>query len=73
MNSSKLDRLAELEGYEDSILMLEDATFESIVPGICTNEMCDYTADIEPDCREGHCMSCNTYTVSSCLVLGGLI
>lgn len=72
-NWQKLNRLAELEGYEDSMDMLEDATFDSIVPAICTNEFCDYTTQMEPDQAEGHCEICGTKTVVSCLILGGVM
>jgi hypothetical protein len=70
---NKLVQLAELAGFESVIGMLEEATFDSIVPCICIREDCDYTTDLEPDCERGYCEQCGTNTVASCLVLAGLI
>jgi hypothetical protein len=53
--------------------MLQEATFDSVAWGICTNEDCDYSTQVEPDCREGYCECCHTQTVQSCLVLMGMI
>ena len=69
---SKLATLALIEGT--SIMeMLEQGTFDSVCPGICTNKDCDYTTEVEPDCRGGHCEECGTQTVRSALVLAGMI
>ena len=70
---SKLETLMEIEGYEDELEMLEAATMDSVAPGICMNEDCDYTTYVEPDCTEGWCEVCETQTVQSCLILAGLI
>lgn len=70
--SGKLDQLAEIEGME-VMDMLEQATFDSVATGICTNPDCDYTTEIEPDSRDGWCGNCETNTVKSCLVLAGII
>ena len=67
---SKLETLAEIEGM-DVMEMLEHATFDSVAPGICAN--CDYTCEVEPDQRKGYCEVCDTQTVSSCLILAGVI
>jgi hypothetical protein len=68
----KLNQLADLEGMEVDE-MLEQATFDSVAKGICTNPDCDYTTEVEPDQTEGYCEACGTQTVQSCLILAGLI
>lgn len=70
---SKLEKLAEIEGFETSEDMLEEVGFGSVVPGICVNPECDYTDEVEPDQEEGFCEECKTNTVKSCLVLAGVI
>jgi len=69
---SKIQELAEIEGMEIDD-MLEEATFDSVAKGICTNEGCNYTTEVEPDCSKGYCENCGTQTVSSCLILMGMI
>lgn len=70
---SKLARLAEIEGYEDSFTMIEDAITDSVCPGICTRKGCDYTTEVEPDCQDGYCEECETQTVQSALILAGIV
>lgn len=70
---SKINDLADVYGYENDMEMLELMAFESVVPGICTNEDCSYTTDVEPDATDGWCEECNTGTVKSCMVLMGVI
>lgn len=69
----KLQRLADLEGYADPMDMLEEASMDSICPGICMNPNCDYTIEVEPDQTKGWCEDCQTNTVKSALVLAGVI
>ena len=69
---SKIETLAAIEGME-VMEMLEEATFDSVSPGICTNPDCDYTTTVEPDCRKGWCENCQAQTVASALVLMGII
>lgn len=71
MDHPLLKTLAELEGYSDTMLLLEDNVFDSIVPGIC--EKCEATQDCEPDARENYCDHCGENSVKSCLVLAGVI
>ena len=71
MNQILLDKLVELEGYDSDMEMLEEATFESIVPGICEN--CFGTQNCEPDARKNWCDECQKPTVQSCLVIAGII
>jgi hypothetical protein len=70
---SKLKQLAEIEGYDDTMKLLEACVTDSVCPGICTNEDCDYTTEVEPDSATGWCEQCNTNTVSSALVLAEII
>ena len=72
MSKDKLATLAEAVG-KDSDDMLADATYDSVADGICTNPGCTYTTTVEPDQAHGHCEVCGTQTVSSCLVLAGMI
>jgi hypothetical protein len=69
---SKLQQLADMEGIP-VLEMLEEATFDSIAPGICTRPDCDFTTEVEPDQRLGLCEYCEAHTVKSCLVIAGLI
>lgn len=66
----KLKDLAEANGTTVDE-MLEEAAYDSVAPGICTNPLCDYTSDVEPDQDCGWCENCGTNTVKSCLVLAG--
>jgi len=71
-NDEKLKRLADVEGM-DEMELLEEATFDSVAKGICTNSGCDYTTEVEPDQDAGWCELCETPTVKSCLILAGMI
>ena len=73
MPRSKLDTLAESEGWNDWFDMATTYALDSVAPGICMNGDCDYTTTVEPDCTDGWCENCETNTVKSCLILGGLI
>lgn len=66
---SKLRKLTDIEGYEDTFDMLEAVTLDSVAPGICTNPNCDYSCNVEPDSENGYCEECETNTVTSCLIL----
>jgi hypothetical protein len=69
----KLKKLSENEGFDTVIAMLEEATFDSVSPGICTKPGCGYSTEVEPDQDRGWCESCNEGTVASALVLAGMI
>lgn len=69
----KLRTLAEIEGYDSVEDMLEEAVRDAVSPAICVNPDCDYTAEMEPDQREGWCEMCDTNTVQAALVLAELI
>lgn len=69
-NETLLKKLAQSEG-KNVMEMLQDATFDSIAAGICTE--CGYTTNVEPDMNTGYCESCGKQTVKSCLVLAGVL
>jgi hypothetical protein len=69
----KISKLAEIEGFDSVEEMLEEVATDSCNPGICTNEGCDYTVEVEPDCDSGWCEDCEENSVKSALVLLGLI
>lgn len=70
---AKLKTLAEIEGFSAVIDFLEAASLDSVSPGICTKEGCDYTAEVEPDQDRGWCEECRANSVRSALVLAELI
>jgi len=70
---TKLQQLAEIEGFPDTDTLLESTINDDVVPGICTEKGCDYTCSVEPDSDRGYCEVCQAQTVKSCLVLAGLI
>lgn len=70
---SKLAKLAEIEGFPSVEALIEGAVFDSVSPAICLNADCDYTAEMEPDQDAGFCEVCRTQSVSSALVLAGII
>jgi hypothetical protein len=56
MRKAKLGKLVELEGFEDENELFAAAMSDSVCPAICCNPDnpgCDYTAEMEPDQREG--------------------
>ena len=72
LRDDKLQTLA--AEYEASVdELLEEYGLDSVVPGICMNPGCDYSAEYEPDAREGWCEVCDTQSVASLLVLLGVI
>jgi hypothetical protein len=70
---SKVQTLADQSGYDSPEDMFEEVAFDSVHPGICTNAGCDYTTDVEPDCKGGWCACCEEQTVASIGVLMGII
>ena len=63
--------LFESEGVQDENEFVEEYGWNSTVPAICKS--CGWTAELEPDIRDGMCDKCDTQTVVSGLVLLGLI
>lgn len=72
-NQDKLDKLAEIEGFDNDIALLEAFAVDSVCPGICMNDDCDYTTEVEPDCSAGFCENCNDNSVKSAMILAGVI
>ena len=70
---TKLEKLAKIEGFAEVQNLLKATSYVSVSPGICTNQGCDYTTEVEPDQRHGHCEECRTGTVQGALVLAGLV
>lgn len=70
-DKAKLHQLMENEGYASLDELFEASVFDSLCPSIC--KFCDYTEDMEPDQNAGWCPECNTNSVVSALILGGLI
>jgi hypothetical protein len=70
---SKLDTLLEIEGLDSSDEFIQNFALDSIVPGICMNSSCECTYDYEPDQDKGWCDACSTTSVTSGLILLGII
>ena len=70
--ASKLDQLASTWGMSVSEL-IETYALDEVVPGICMNAGCTYSSEVEPDQRKGWCEECETTSVTSALVLAGII
>jgi hypothetical protein len=68
----KLDLLAQSQGLTVESYK-EEYVLSEVVPGICMNEHCEYTADVAPGEREGWCEECGTRSVRSGIVLAGII
>lgn len=73
MTWSKLETLMESEGQTDKTEFAAEMIYDSVCPGICKNRGCDYVTNVEPDCFNGWCESCETNSVISGLALMGLI
>lgn len=69
---SKLDELADEWGLTVGEF-IERYALETLVPGICMNSGCLYTAEVEPDQQQGWCEVCGTTSVRSGIVLARLI
>lgn len=68
-----LKELLQLEGSTTLLDLAKQAEIEGAVPCICMNDGCDNTAAYEPDCTDGYCEICETNTMKSLYILGGLI
>jgi len=69
----KLKTLLAAEGFPTLEAFLESTVTDSVCPGICMNEGCDLTCEVEPDQTRGWCEACDAGAVASGLVLAGLI
>jgi hypothetical protein len=73
LSHPKFKKLVAIEGYDDPVELLADATADSVCPSICMNEGCDFTTELEPDQDRGWCPECQANSMKSALVLTGLI
>ena len=70
---AKLMKLCDIEGFETIAELLGAVITDSVSPAICMTEGCDYTTEMERDQDAGYCEACGSNTVTSALVLAGLI
>jgi len=70
---AKLMKLCEMEGFRTLDQLLRHVGTDSVCPAICMTEGCDHTTEMEPDQDQGYCEACGGNTVTSVLVLAGLI
>ena len=71
--AAKLMKLCDREGFKSLNALLKASVADSICPAICMTEGCDYTTEMESDQDAGYCEACGGNTVTSALVLAGLI
>lgn len=71
--TNKIETLAQDWGYVDPEDLAEDYIFDGVCPAICMNADCDYSTEMEPDQDHGWCECCGTNTLSSALILMGVI
>jgi hypothetical protein len=71
--ATKLMKLCEAEGFDRLDDLLKLSVADSVCPAICMTEGCDHTTEMEPDQTEGYCEVCGGNTVTSVLILAGLI
>jgi hypothetical protein len=71
--AQKLMKLCDVEGFKNVDDVLFSSITDSVCPAICMTEGCDHTAELEPDSREGYCDACGGNTMTSALVLAGII
>ena len=70
---AKLMKLCEMRGFKTLDQLVGHAATHSACPAICMAEGCDYMTEMEPDQDCGYCEACGGNTVTSALVLAGLI
>jgi hypothetical protein len=70
---AKLAKLLEIEGFATSDDFAEAFVTDSVCPAICMSDDCDHTTELEPDQDQGWCEACDTATMTSGLLLMGLI
>jgi hypothetical protein len=71
--AKKLMKLCDLEGYKRVHDLLKVSVTDNLCPAICMTEGCDYTTEMESDQDAGYCEACGGNTVTSALVLAGVI
>lgn len=70
---AKLMKLCEMEGFKTFDQLLRHVGTDNVCPAICMTEGCNHTTEMEPDQDSGYCEACGGNTVTSALVLAGLI
>jgi len=73
VENEKLQIMVNKYGFNDEYELIEDYINDGVVPGICMNEDCYFTAEYEPDQENGWCEDCETKTVKSAMVLAGIM
>jgi hypothetical protein len=71
--AAKLMTLCDREGFKSLKALLKASAADNICPAICMTEGCNYTTEMESDQDDGYCEACGGNTVTSALVLAGLI
>ena len=71
--AAKLMKLCDAEGFERLEDLLALSISDIMCPAICMTEGCDHITETESDQDEGYCEACGGNTVTSALVLAGLI
>ena len=69
----KLLKLRDAQGFKCLDNLLSLSVTVSVCPAICMMEGCDHITKMESDQNEGYCEACGGTTVTSVLVLAGLI
>ena len=72
-NKECLRHLADMEGYKETIDLLDDlvSDVDILSNGICTQ--CLMPHRVEPDCTNGKCDECGRRTVKHAFVLSGIL
>jgi hypothetical protein len=71
--SLKLIAVCKSEGFKCIEDLIAATSLDAVSPGICMNEGCNYVTEVEPDQREGYCEACDDCSVTSALILAGVI
>jgi hypothetical protein len=66
-----LDVLALCHGFADRHDMVESCLLDSVCPALCT--YCGYSEELEPDAEDCTCSECQRNTLTSALVLMGVM
>lgn len=71
--SPKVELCLEQYGMDIDEFLDSSEAQDSVVYGACSKPDCDYTVEVEPDCRNGYCEECGSQSVRSILVYLGVI
>jgi hypothetical protein len=70
---AKLEKVADIGGYDDDDQLFECSALDSCVPPICVEQRCDHSADLDPDQDKGWCESCEKPSMKSAHFIAGFI